>query len=223
MDAPLLESTAVKEASLRPVTEPRRQRRLRKWLEWSALARNVLGATKDFGIIAVFVALLFFNQEVLDYLDERGASFMPPQPAVDVPSALVRLNRGADSLPVTTEATLGPSAPIGGKTGRKASRAEQRLLRADEADYINDWALVMSATHDVESARRLAASASPGSTMQMRVYRKGTVRLVVPLGRADEARAAIPSVRATYPGAALISLSSWCPSPTREDDIVVCK
>ena len=203
---------------------PRQSRRVRMWLQWSALARNVIGATKDLGIIAIFVALLFFSEEVLEYLDERGASFMPAQPPVDVPSAFIRLNRGADSLPVTAEATLGASAPIGGKKGRKVLRAEQRLLRADEADFINDWALVISATTNVDSAKRLAASVHPGPNLQMHVYRKSTtIRLVVPLGRADEARPAISAARGTYPGAALVSLSSWCPSPTIEDGIIACK
>lgn len=202
----------------------RSPKRLRRWLRWSSLVRNVLASIKDVGIIGVFVALLFFNEEVLDYLEQRGSAFLPPPPpAIDVQAALARLDRGADSLPVTEAATLGASAPLAKGKIRKATRAEQRLLRADELDYINDWALVVSATSDLESARRAAAQASSGGGVQVLVYRKNTIRLVVPLGRAEEARLVIPAVRMRYPGSVLVSLSSWCPQPAQVDGVVECR
>lgn len=202
----------------------RSPKRLRQWIRWSSLTRNVLASIKDLGIIGVFVALLFFNEEVLDYLEDRGSAFLPtPPPAIDVQAALARLDRGADSLPVTEAATLGDSGPLVKGKIRKAARAEQRLLRADELDYINDWALVVSATSDLESARSAAAAATASGGAKVLVYRKNTIRLVVPLGRAEEARLAIPKVRAHYPGSVLVSLSSWCPKPAQADGMVECR
>ena len=83
-------------------------------------------------------------------------------------------------------------------------------MRADELNYINDWALVVSATSDVESAKQTAATSTSSGHLVAHL-----VRALAWLGpeKAGEAlralRAKLPQAEMTEVASARARLPTW--------------
>ncbi|BDC46013.1 hypothetical protein PTKU15_93100 [Paraburkholderia terrae] len=197
--------------------------KMRKWLAWSSLTRNILASIKDGGLIAIVVALILFNEQVLDYLDDKAFAFIPSHPPIDVPKALERLNRGADTMPVTKRDIGLVNGSMQRKSRQKAMRAEVRLIRSDEAAFINDWAIVLAGRSDVAAALQEAKSVALRPDLLTQVFKKEQIRLVVAVGNSDDAKALMTvASKMGYPDATLVSLSSWCKASVVSGALIEC-
>ena len=194
-----------------PKTTPKR------WLSRStvrriSVVRDVLASTKDAGIIAIVVALLMFHDEVGGFLGNLYMLRGGDDQVVDISRSLARLNRALDaSMPMPSVGASGTSVatvPL----GRKVLVAEQRLLRSEDAAFIDDWIVVIAAVADAVEAEAVMKQLATQSVPAGIVQKAGRWRVVAMAGSAESAQSVLNRVRSRYPRALPTTMSSWCPA-----------
>jgi hypothetical protein len=194
-------------AELSPATPKPKRRFGRRAARRIAVLRDVLASIKDAGIIGIVVALLMFHDEVGGYFAEvllwRGGE----DRMVDVAGSLGRLNRVLDAEPVATGASA-----RSGTLGQKVLRAERRLLRSEDAAFIEDWIVVVATLPDAGKADAAAKELTAASVAATVLQKSGKWRVVAQAGSAEAVQSVLNRVRPRYPRALATTMSSWCPA-----------
>lgn len=188
----------------------------RRWLSRRtvrriSVVRDVLASVKDAGIIAIVVALLMFHDEVGGFLVDLDLLRAGDDRVVDVSRSLARLNRALDAAVPASAAGASGAIVATASLGKKVLRAERRLLRSEDAAFIDDWIVVIATLPDAAQAEavvtQLAALSVPASLVQ----KAGRWRVVATAGSAESAQSVLNRVRPRYPRALPTTMSSWCP------------
>jgi len=193
-----------------PAAAPRRWLS-RRTVRRISVVRDVLASTKDAGIIAIVVALLLFHDEVGGFLGDLDMLRGGDDHVVDVSGSLARLNRALDAaVPMPVSGASGVTVAMA-PLGKKVLRAEQRLLRSEDAAFIDDWVVVIAALPDAGQAEAVVQQLATQSVPASLVQKAGRWRVVAMAGSAESAQSVLNRVRSRYPRALPTTMSSWCP------------
>lgn len=204
-----------------PVTTAPRRRVTRRVARRISVVRDVLASIKDAGLIAGFAALLLFHDQVVAFLSDLDAFQGGSALVVDVQLSLARINRAVDTAPVPDS---GASIIAGGSLGRKVLRAEQRLLRSEDAAFIEDWVVVVTPVSNTAGAGEVTAQLTE-LQVTSELVKKGTrLSVVARAGSPEAAQSVLNRVRLRYPRALPTTLASWCdPLPPVAGSTVICR
>lgn len=177
-----------------------------------AVVRDVLASIKDAGLIALVVGLVVFHDEVGGMLADLDIVRGGDERTVDVGRALARLNKALDTAPLPAPAASGAAAaPV--SWSAKVLRAERRLLRSEDAAFIDDWIVVVAPFADAAQAEAAATQLAAVSVTAGVVHKGGRWRVVAAAGSAEAVQSVLNRVRLRHPRALPTTVSSWCPLP----------
>lgn len=209
------------------VASPSRRRLIsRSMVRKASFTRDILASIKDAGLILAAASLLFFHDQVSEYLISHGFLREDSAQVVDIQRSLVKLNQAVDSQPVdsvspSTTAVLRSRKAVA--LSQRAVRAEQRLLRSEDAAFVSDWTVVVATTRDAGLAAQIKAELG-ASDFAVAVARKGDrLKVFLRTDTPDATQSALNRVRLKYPYAISGSLRAWCNPQGEQEGVENCK
>lgn len=178
-----------------------------------SLIRDTLASVKDGGLILAVLALLLFHDQVGEYLSSIGLIRSDISQVVDLQQGLLKLNQAVETQPILDpDESMKDVVKAHNATtlSRKALRVEQRILKSEDAAFVNDWTVVFATATDKQVAMKIQQEYSGKDSPAFLAKKGGRFKVFFRTESPEATQSALNKVRVKHPYAISASLKSWC-------------